>query len=777
MKKILCTAAWTVFAAATLGAEVREVPDSLIVEQLMESVVRAVSVPAGAPFAVSNISSRELRDFAMGTRELPFLFARTPGVLAWGDNGLGTGTTYLRIRGSGDSRINVTLDGVPLNSPEDQCVFWANMNSYASFLGAAQIQRGVGSSSNGDGAFGGTVALSTKTASLLPEGEVTASYGSFNTFSTGLSFSSGLIGRRLIVSGGWHGSGTDGFMHGTPGRSGSWIGTLTFLAGGSFALRYHNIGNYEHTGQAWNGVDSGDLLDGNYGVHSGISGYADLYRAGLGRYNSLCESWYPTDEGYGFTPYPQITTDNFVQDRNILSASWDIDRSWNLNASLHHTYGEGYYSEFRSRNDPAKFGISRNILPQGPGLSKTDFVRKKGLTQHTLGLVANAVRKSERLELRLGASAQAFKGWHYGYLTYVGNAALSAVLLRDGDYKYYDSDAVKNDISGYAKASYRFTAGFSAFADLQYRFVTYRTDGINDKFYPTPDGGFVNQKLDIDEKYGFFNPKAGLEFASGIHRAFASVAVSHREPERNNFTDNGSAAAPVPERLTDYELGYSATGKALAASVTLYYMDYLNQFVQTGAISDIGEALTANIPRSYRTGIEVSAGLRAARWLDFNADAAFSRNRLLDFTEVVEDWDNGSASFHYGSVPIAFSPSVVAGGGFTLHTGGFRAEWRTSYVSRQYIDNSGSASRSLPAFSKSGLDLSYVFNPRRVRFLRDITLSLRLDNIFDSHHAESAWVYSALYPSGGHGNDNRYTQIGYFPSAGFTALGSIRIRF
>ena len=242
--------------------------DSTQVEALQEVVVKGVRAQKNAPYAVANIKKQQLSEFSKTGKELPFLFSQTPGVLAWSENGLGTGTTYMRIRGAGDSRINVTLDGVPLNSPEDQCVFWANMNSYGSLLGSVQIQRGVGTSTNGDGAFGGTVALSSATPSHTPSLEINTSYGSFNTLNIGGKFSTGLLWNKLILDGAYHQTTTDGYINGTKGRSGSYYGGLTFLASDVIVVRYKNIGNFERTGQAWNGVTAGDndysLMDGCY---------------------------------------------------------------------------------------------------------------------------------------------------------------------------------------------------------------------------------------------------------------------------------------------------------------------------------------------------------------------------------------------------------------------------------------------------------------------------------------------------------------------------------
>ena len=288
MKKIVVMTAVLLMTGAAYGSmRTGNDNDSLRMEQMQEVVVKGVWVPKNAPFAVASVKKQELSEFSKTGKELPFLFSQTPGVLAWSENGVGSGTTYMRIRGAGDSRINVTLDGVPMNSPEDQCVFWANMNSYASLLGSVQIQRGVGTSTNGDGAFGGTVALVSKVPSDVPTAEFSASYGSYNTYNLGGSFSTGLLWNHLIFDGAYHETNTDGFIHGTSGRSGSYYGGLTWL-GNKFTLRYKNFGNFEKTGLAWNGVTAGNddqsIMDGTYGEKTGIKTYKDLYDAGFGQH-------------------------------------------------------------------------------------------------------------------------------------------------------------------------------------------------------------------------------------------------------------------------------------------------------------------------------------------------------------------------------------------------------------------------------------------------------------------------------------------------------------
>ena len=795
MKKKIVMAALLGMSVMAVNAANEADGDSLRMEQLQEVVVKGVWVQKNAPFAVANIKKDELQKFSKTGKELPFLFSQTPGVLAWGENGLGTGTSYLRIRGAGDSRINVTLDGVPLNSPEDQAVFWANMNSYSALLGGVQIQRGVGTSTNGDGAFGGTVVLSSKTPSEKAGGEVNFSYGSYNTFNVGGSFSTGLLWNHLIFDGAYHETNTDGYIHGTSGRSGSYYGGLSWMSD-NFVIRYKNIGNFEKTGQAWNGITAGDndmsLMDGTYGINTGIKEYKDLYNVGLGKYNTLYETLaYDADgnfmkdaNGNYVTERYKLadgtlwdkTTDNFWQNHNILSAAWDINEHWSTTASLHYTHGYGYYKEFRLNNKLKKYGLNNFTLSDGSTLKKTDFVRKKGLTQDTYGMVGNVNYKDDSWDVIGGLSVQQFDGNHFGYLTYIKNEELRNHLISNGDYQYYDSDAKKLDASAFIKALFHINDSWDVFGDMQYRHVSYKTDGYNDKFYEDENTGEIKKHyLDIDKKYDFFNPKAGVSFHQDGHRAFFSAALSHREPERNNFTDNGSYPAPKAESLLDFELGYSYSAQNWRAGATLYYMNYTDQFVQTGAQSDIGEALTTNIKDSYRMGVELTAGVNLTPWLSIEGNAALSQNKIKDFDEVVEDWDNGSQNIHYDNSTLAFSPSTILNGFVNFHLKGWTATWHTGYVSRMYLDNTENKDRSLPGYSVSNFNLNYSLPVKK--FLKEIIFGANINNIFNQHFAQSGWVYSAIYSSGGHPNDNRYYQIGYVPSAGITAMGSITLRF
>lgn len=791
MKKFIGVALAAACACPSQAAGEQTKLDTTRVNNLNEVVVKAVRAPKSSPFAVENIKKTELERFASSGKELPMLFARTPGVLAWSENGVGTGTVYMRMRGAADSRINVTVDGVPLNSPEDQCVFWANMNSYAALMGSAQIQRGIGASTNGDGAFGGSVSLATAAPSLKPTVEVTGSYGSFNTYRVGGNFSTGLLADHFIIDGAYHETNTDGYIHGTGGRSGSYYGGLTWL-GDRFKLSYKNIGNFEHTGQAWNGVAACNY-DGDTDLKAwGINSYKDMWKHGLGKFNSLYEELViPMDDNWAVDPtkpltterykmrdgsYWKQTTDNFEQSHNILNFTWQpADMRWSHSVTAHYTYGYGYYTEFKKDTKLAsKFGINEMYEKNGELKPvKSDAIRKKGLTQNNYGALYNVNYKDALWDVMGGFSMQLFRCNHWGKVTYIADEALEKKYFTDGRYKYYDSDANKNDWSWFFKANRKFGNGWNWFLDMQMRYVNYNTDGLNDHFEQGADGNYKNQSIDINENYFFVNPKAGISYDANGHKAYASIAYANREPERNNFTDNIGYGNPSPERLLDLEWGYQYQGENWFAGVNFYYMKYVNQFVMTGEKSDIGESLTRNIKDSYRLGAEVSAGWSPLSWLSLEGNAALSRNRLKNFKECVESWDGPAVWNTYKSSTIAFSPSSILNGFVDVHFAGFRATWHTNFVSKQYLDNTESSERSLPCYSQTNVNASYTFNfAKRVLGLKQVVLGADFNNIFDRHYAASGYVYYDWY-----NNNKRNSTVAYIPMAGFNCLGTVTLKF
>lgn len=524
-----------------------------------------------------------------------------------------------------------------------------------------------------------------------------------------------------------------------------------------------------------------------------------MYSMGFGKFNSLyehfIEDW--TDPALCTTERHRLndgslwqrTTDNFWQNHHLLNASWRINDHFSTSATLHYTHGHGYYEEFRYNNKLSKFGLTNARNSKGDPvyrfadeteLKRTDFIRQKGLSQNTYGLVWNLNYHHRKWDVVGGLSLQNFEGNHYGYLTYIADNRLSDIFVQDGRYKYYDSDATKNDMQLFAKATYHVTPHWDIYGDLQFRHVGYQTNGINDKFYIDAQGIATNQPLNVTQTHNFLNPKLGFTYHKGPHQVYASYALSHREPERNNYTDNGAYPYPKAESVHDLEIGYGHTGRNWHIIANAYAMIYHNQLVQTGAQSDIGENLTTNINSSYRIGIELSGSYTPCHWLNLDANAAISTNRISDFTEMVEDWDwstgEGFIPVHYDNSAIAFSPTAILNGFATFRHKGFRGTWHTNFVSRQYLDNTQCTDRSLPSYSTTAIHLRYDWNTGK-RCLKHVIFGVDLNNIFNARYASSGWVYSAVSADYGFTLDKRYNQIGYIPMAGFTAIGSVSLQF
>lgn len=517
-----------------------------------------------------------------------------------------------------------------------------------------------------------------------------------------------------------------------------------------------------------------------------------MWKHGLGKFNSLYEELViPMDDNWAADPtkpltterykmrdgsYWKQTTDNFEQSHNILNFTWQpADMRWSHSVTAHYTYGYGYYTEFKKDTKLAsKFGINEMYEKNGELKPvKSDAIRKKGLTQNNYGALYNVNYKDALWDVMGGFSMQLFRCNHWGKVTYIADEALEKKYFTDGRYKYYDSDANKNDWSWFFKANRKFGNGWNWFLDMQMRYVNYNTDGLNDHFEQGADGNYKNQSIDINENYFFVNPKTGISYDANGHKAYASIAYANREPERNNFTDNIGYGNPSPERLLDLEWGYQYQGENWFAGVNFYYMKYVNQFVMTGEKSDIGESLTRNIKDSYRLGAEVSAGWSPLSWLSLEGNAALSRNRLKNFKECVESWDGPAVWNTYKSSTIAFSPSAILNGFVDVHFAGFRATWHTNFVSKQYLDNTESSERSLPCYSQTNVNASYTFNfAKRVLGLKQVVLGADFNNIFDRHYAASGYVYYDWY-----NNNKRNSTVAYIPMAGFNCLGTVTLKF
>ena len=737
--------------ALTLCADAIEpetASDSLCVS-LDEVVIETNTVSRTVPMAMTTLDSRRLQAADNG-RDLPWLLQLTPSLVPTSDNGLGIGLTSFRIRGTDASRINLTYDGAPLNDPEDQTVFWANMSAFASSTGSVQVQRGVGTSTNGSGAFGATVTMQSQQPSDDPYTELQGRLGSYGTRQFTVKAGSGLLDDHWSFDGRWSGTHTDGYVDRTAGVLGSYYGSVCYTDD-DLRLQLKNFGSYEHTQQAWNGVP------------------IDSVAAGNRTWNSL--GIYTDDQGQtAFHP----TTDNYIQNHTHLSLLHTTEQGIVLHGMLHYTFGQGYYDDYKAGAKYYKFGLEPYSSDGKHTVSSGDLIRQKWLRNHTAGLLFDARRKSEHADLHAGLSANLFSGLHWGEVTYARQYPLHIVG------HYYDSDAHKQEAAAYVKGEYRFLQHLYAYGDLQYRLVHYAIGGTNDKYLPDHS----QQTLAIDRLFPFFNPKAGLSWRTDHHVVYASAARTHREPTRNNYTDAGTdAPLPRSETLNDYEGGYTyartigsgTRAVNVSAGANLYCMDYDDQLIQTGRLSDIGEALTENVATSWRRGIEFTAAAESGL-VALNGTCTLSRNKIEDYTEYIDNWDGEAVAVHYDQTDIAFSPAVTAAG--SLRVGDDRL-WGTvssRYVGRQYLDSS-SLDRSLDPYCVAALQVGGTFTARTwYSQTADFSLTLDIDNLFRARYATGGWVYTAVSASSGYTPDHRYCEGGLFVQSPTTVFLTLTVK-
>lgn len=729
-------------------------------------VVTSTRAGATTPMVYTNLNAERIAKENFG-QDMPFLLLTTPSVVATSDAGAGIGYTGLRIRGTDATRINVTLDGVPMNDAESHGLFWVNTPDIASSAGSIQVQRGVGTSTNGAGAFGGSVNILSERPSQQPYGEFAGSYGSFNTHKETFKIGSGLLKDHWTLDVRLSNIHSDGYVDRAETDLRSYMARAGYQTRNT-ALSFMVMGGKERTYHAWDGVTTNQMEE--YGR----------------TYNPCGEMWeyvYNDDGSRVMTDdpeYPQPVTrwagnykdntDNYELTNYHLHLFQDLGRGWTLNAALHYYKGDGYYEEFKNGAKLEEYALCPFVIA-GEEVKKTNLVRRKMMDNWFGGGVFSLNYKDRRIEAALGGATNRYDGDHYGRVMWVENYVGSF----GPEHRYYEGNGTKDDANIYAKASWEALDDLFIYGDLQFRHIGYRITGTNDTF----DGNTGEQSLlDVDKKFDFFNPKAGVFYKLNRNiNIYASVAVAHREPTRNNYTEaprvvDGVAIAPRAERLTDFEIGGSWSCERLTAGVNVYYMKYKDQLVLTGETNDIGEPLAENVADSYRAGIELTAGVKIAPWLRWDVHATFSQNRIDNFTEYaalydnIDDWNYvGQQAENLGTVDISFSPSVLAGSLISAHYGRWNAALQTNYVGRQFVTNSNKKALSLDAYSTTNLRVDYT--------LGYATLGVAVNNLFDARYCSNGWGYSSLFEDG----TPRYDSMYYFPQAGINALANLTIRF
>ena len=752
------------FLSATLAASVvaHAQTDTITLTRQLDEVI--INAPVAQVTNNHTALTREQLNQSNTGQNLPFLLSATPALVATSDDGLGVGYTYFRIRGTDHTRINMTLNDVPLNDSESQTVFWVNMTDMASSMSSLNVQRGVGTSTNGSASFGASINMETGHQCRESGAEDTVSHYTFS-FNGGMynNFRE-MVNAHIVLPNQWRANArfskvnSDGFLYRTASDLYSYYGDLGWY-GDKTEVVGRFFGGSEKTGMGWDGVD--------YNTAYGING-ADR------RYNPAGEYTTTAADGSDSTAYYPNQTDNYAQQHAQLSVLHRFTPQWSLSATAHYTHGAGYYEQYK-RKKLSYWGLLGNgQLAIGNGDRKAYGMYRKQLDNHFFGGVVAAKYISEPVDVQFGGAANYYMGDHFGTLHYLEDSLILPI-----NYEYYRNDAKKTDANIYAKANWRIInraqEQLSLYADLQYRYVRYERNGLNDEDMTD---------LPLEVNFHFFNPKAGLTYQNRGHLLAASFAIANREPSRNNYKENvlydvstgEYTGLPHAERLYDYELGYTYSHPRFAIGANLYFMDYDNQLVLTGEYNDVGAYKTKNVKDSYRMGAEITAGVKITDWLRWDGNLVASRNKILNYHQYIDlyddqdNWNWVGQDSVVGTTTIAFSPTITASSLFSFDVAGFTATVQTNVVSKQYLDNTEDENAMLRAYSTTNLNLQYRL-PMQQWCKKDNAPDLRLlcqiNNIFNAKYANNGGAEASRFMDG-----SRccwyYAQAGINVHAGFT---------
>lgn len=716
-------------------------PDSTRLYELQQIEVTATRVGRKTPVAYTDINREQIAQRNFGG-DMPSLLQMTPSVVATSDAGNGIGGTGFRLRGADASRINVTTNGVPMNDAESHSVYWYDTPDMASSVGSIQVQRGAGTSTNGTGAFGGSVNMTTAPLSSEFSGEASMSYGSYNTNKQSLQIGSGLMGGHWVVDGRLSHISSDGYIDRASTNLESYMLQAGYY-GGNTMVKLISFGGVAKVGLAYDGVTKEQLKTNRRFNSQGLVEHAD-----------------------GSISYYDNQTDNYIQVNNQLVVNHRFNDRWSLNVTGHYTYGYGYYNQYKNGQKLNKYGIDPIPTddPENP-IKKSNLIRRKSMDNNFGGAVASANYTAGRIQLSLGGAGSVYDGEHWGSVLEVIDAP------QFGGGEYYRNATTKYDANVFAKVNWEVARGLNLYADMQYRFIRHNITGTNDNF---SDVTSALQLLDVHRTYHFFNPKAGLNYSfARNHKIYVSFAVAQKEPTRANFADIKQGEYPTSERLYDWEAGYLFRNDRFEAGVNFYYMSYKDQLVATGELSDTGEALARNIPDSYRRGIELSTSLDITRWFTLGANATFSQNRIKDYTEFVAEYDAdwnylGEKEIHFDTSTLSYSPSIVAGVLFDFHVKGFSALLHSQYVGSQYFTNGRSEELSLEDYCVTNLNLGYEFSTARIGSIR---FGVQINNLFNTKYCNNGYGYSSIV-----GGEREYSAF-YFPQATLNVLANVTVRF
>ncbi len=720
MKTLLLAALFSAGCTMLYAQQDKKFNDTSFLEPVEVKAVRAAET---APFAKTNLSKKEIERSNLG-QDLPFLLSQTPSTVINSDAGNGVGYTGIRIRGTDATRINVTLNGIPYNDAESQGTFFVDLPDFASSANSIQIQRGVGTSTNGTGAFGSSINLSTNEVNSRSFVSVSNSYGSFQTMKNNIQFGTGIIGEHFTIDGRLSSIRSDGYIDRATSNLRSGYFSTAYVSERN-SIRLNIFSGKERTYQAWNGVP-GYLLDS------------------LRTYNSN------GTEKPG-TPYDN-ETDNYIQTHYQLFFNHKFNDNWKGNLALFFTKGRGYYEEYKAGANLSDYGLP--VYFNGIDTMKnTDLVRRLWLDNDFYGTIFSMQYQKEKNSLILGGGWNGYDGNHYGEVIW---AQVQAAV--PAHYHWYDLDAHKNDLSFFAKWTKEWKVHWQYFADAQFRNVNYVINGFES-----------NPAIRISKNFTFFNPKLGLTYTDKGWQAYASIALAAKEPIRDDY-EASPAQQPKPEKLYDLECGIEKKGKDYSFGAGLYYMIYRDQLVLTGKINDVGAYTRTNIPNSYRAGIEMQGRATITTWMNVNGNLTFSENKIRNYTAYLDDYDNGGQQTRFFSgTSISFSPAVVGSASLNfIPLQNSEVSFLSKYVSRQFLDNTEQRSGSLNPYFLENIRLSYGVVSK---VLKQMNIILQLNNVLNKKYEPSGYSYNYIY------NGNVVNENYYYPMAGFNWLLGLNLRF
>ncbi len=684
-----------------------------------EVIVTATRADNKTPIAYTNLNQKDIDKHNNG-QDIPYLLDLTPSVVITSDAGAGVGYTGMRIRGTDMTRINVTLDGIPLNDPESHGVWWVDLPDFASSVNSIQVQRGVGTSSNGAAAFGANVNLISNKINKETYAELNQTYGSFNTYKSTVKAGTGLIKKHFAFDMRLSKIHSDGYIDRAKSDLQSYYLSGIYVDKKNF-FKVKIFSGHENTYQAWYGVPKDSLIT-----------------------NRTCNPYTYDNE-----------VDDYTQKHVQFFYTREFNKNLSLNFALHRTDGNGYYEQYKDDEDFFDYGL-QNLIAGNDTIISTDLIRRKWLDNTFAGAVYSLKYQNKNFNLVFGGSANQYDGDHFGriiWAKYMSNA--------DIRYEWYRNKGIKKELNNYLKINYIFNSSINIWTDMQVRNINYNISGTHDDL----------RDISQTHPYNFFNPKAGISYKINQNNdAYFSFALANREPSRSNFKDAAPEEVILPETLYDFEAGYKTTFENVAFDVNFYFMNYKNQLVLTGEINNVGAYIMSNIPESYRAGVEISGGVKLTEFADWKMNATFSQNKIKNLTVYIDNWDTwGQETETYSETDISFSPNIIAGSelSFKIYKE-FNANLISKYVSRQFIDNTGNKVRSLDPYFVNNLRFSYTFH---TKLIKNISFNLFINNVLNTQYESNAWVYTYI------SENKSNTDFGYFPQAGINFLGGISLKF